>query len=287
MEQHAIAGLYAAAKRKTWNVDTSLDWSARVLHQDFPVAPQLNPFAGLPAYEALPREHRVRIAWRLHAAEINDLLRGESAALTLCAQLLSLTDDMAQRLFLSAQVSDEARHVEFFSRYQDRVVGFRANPPSGPTPSLEQLLVRAIGSRSPLRKLLVCQVIIESLALTRFRLLRRLARVPVLVQALGLIAADEARHVRFGTVCLGSDGIRLSRRQRRAAAAFVHRAVARLAADLDIPLGIGREQGFDDLGLLQHLRRNRVQGLGAAWRGELAQTLDAAGLQFRTGDARQ
>ena len=123
------------------------------------------------------------------------------------------------------------------------------------------MLNDAVRSPSVLHKRVVCQVIIESLAMARFRLLRPAARVPVLAQALTLIAADEARHVRFGEYCLGRELVRLGPIRRARQLDFIHRAVSALASDVASLLQIGREQGFESRGLLQHLRRRRVMAI--------------------------
>lgn len=252
MQAATAASLYAIAQRKHWSVDSALDWTAQDWRSDFPCLATGNPFAGFAPYEALPRLQRIGLAWAQHGGDISDILMGEWAALTLAAQLLIACDDPARRLFFSAQVADEARHATFFERYLTVVVGDR---PGGSEP-LKQLVGRAIRSPSLWRKQLVCQGIIEPLALAQFRHLRAVTRVPLLRAALTLILADEARHL----ACQHPQYAPrrpLSPVQERACQRFMDHAITRLVASLDRWVAIGVGAGLPAVPLRRHLARYR------------------------------
>jgi hypothetical protein len=187
--------LYELAKAGSWNASADVPWAHWPRSQHFPCTREGNPLCGFTPYEALTEAQQRELSWWQHGLELSEILHGEQAALQISAQLVQLLPDMQAKLFASAQVHDEARHVEFFARYLRETVG-HIHPPS---PALKALIQRALEETAWDRKLLICQVLIESLALAKFQELRRHCQAPALRYAIDLILRDEARHVRFGT----------------------------------------------------------------------------------------
>src|SRR5213593_164305 len=81
------------------------------------------------------REDFDRVCAERRAFTFTQLFMGEQAALALCAQLLNMVPEIEARFCLAGQVIDEARHVEVFGRYLDRL---GAEAPI--TPALEDLV---------------------------------------------------------------------------------------------------------------------------------------------------
>src|SRR5690606_23219386 len=127
-EEDKARSLYELAKEKAWNANRGIPWRSPLLEDVFPTAAENNPLIGFPPYDALDRQEQLRIAWWQHELEISEILHGEQGALLISAQLLSCVPTVAARLFMSSQVSDEARHVEFFSRYLREVIGSTQPP---------------------------------------------------------------------------------------------------------------------------------------------------------------
>ena len=251
--------LYEAAKQKAWNAARDLEWPAMLPIDKFPVTREGNPLAGFEPFEQLPPDIRRQIAWQQHALEINDILHGEQAALLLAAQLVNSLPDGQGKLFASSQVADEARHVEFFARYMQ--VLNRSCPDcqvQPPTRALALLINDALIDPRWEMKLINCQILIESLALSRFQELRRSTRIPVLRAALKLILRDEARHTHFGITEL-RDCMRevpeVSRQQY--GQHVLDQTVQLIHGDTPVA-GLATRHGWDSRALQQHLRRYRL-----------------------------
>lgn len=244
--------LYCQAQRGSWQIDQDLQWQP-VSRQQFPFPPQDCVFSGFADYEALPQQVRCDLAWQQHATEISEILYGEEAAMQMCAGILRGLRENSWRQSICAQLHDEARHVEFFSRYL-----IHADLPlQSPGLRLQQLLHAGCAEMRTDHQLLICQLIIESLAMARFQRLRRRTRVAVLRQALPLISRDEARHINFGLMVLGDRLQRRSRAQREHYGLLVVETVCDLLADSLLPQGLGQQLGWDGARLRRHLRQQR------------------------------
>ena len=127
----AEADLYEKLKAYQWNASTEIDWSR----------PIRNFSEDEYAYvkRAYSREDFDRIRGQQRAFTFTQLFLGEQAALALCAQLLNQVPEMETKLCLAGQVMDEARHVEVFGKYLDKL-GYEAPL----NPALEELVHRLL-----------------------------------------------------------------------------------------------------------------------------------------------
>lgn len=250
--------LYELAKNKAWNVSADLDWERGVSLREYPLIASACSFAGFAPFEALPEPEKRDFVWRLHGVSISEIYHGENAALQLCAQILCCLPAPDERLFLCSQLFDEARHVEFFSLYLRRI----GCPVGAPGERLRSLIEQADRSDALERKLLVCQLVIESLAMVRFARLRQETTVPLLHRALGYIARDEARHVNFGVDLLRRRFASLSDKDRSQRALFVLDAFFDLSGDTRPFMNLVAEMGWDIRRARYHLRRHRSRNAG-------------------------
>lgn len=275
-EDERAGSLYELAKEKAWNANRTIPWTAPLLEDTFPTAAENNPLVGFPPYHALDRQEQLRIAWWQHELEISEILHGEQGALLISAQLLSCVPTVEARLFMSSQVSDEARHVEFFSRYLREVVG-SIQPPSK---AMQDLILSTLEDSNWDRKFLVCQVLIESLAMAKFQEIRHYTRVPVLAFAVDYIAQDEARHVKFGVDLLRSHMHSLPDQERQQHSDYVLDTVIGLAGALNIHTRIAHAAGWNSTDMRRHLRRYRIEhpDLNRRRFRQLSLSLDAVGL---------
>src|SRR5206468_437899 len=119
-------------------------------------------------YEAVKRyfsrEDFDRLRAEQRALTFTQLFMGEQAALALCAQLLNMVPEMEARFCLAGQVIDEARHVEVFGRYLDRL---GAEAPI--TPALEDLVHRLLESDHCGEKIVGMQIFLEGVAVGIFQ----------------------------------------------------------------------------------------------------------------------
>ncbi|MEX2333021.1 MAG: ferritin-like domain-containing protein [Pseudohongiella sp.] len=249
-----VHSLYELAKNKVWKTSEA-PWEALVDKSLPPSRRQFEPLSGFAPYDDLPPQQKISTSWYRHALEISDILHGEQGALLVSSQLVSCMPDVEAKLFASSQVSDEARHVEFFSRYLLEVVG-NVEPPSDAVADLIKIMVN-----DPRwdYKFIACQILIESLALARLQDIRRATLVPVLAYAIDFISADEARHVKFGTEILRRHLSTLSADELQARSDFVVDHVLRLGNAMNIYTRIAERFDWSVRELRYHLRQSRIQ----------------------------
>lgn len=250
-----LTRLYELAKAGTWNASADVPWAPwpRSLH--FPCTREGNPLCGFEPYESLSEEHQRELSWWQHGLELSEILHGEQAALQISAQLVQILPDLQAKLFASAQVHDEARHVEFFARYLHETVG-HIHPPSH---ALHALIRRALEETAWDRKMLTCQVLIESLALAKFQELRRHCQAPSLRYALDLILRDEARHVRFGTEYVRGHVASMSTQERDDCSLSLLNSTIDLAGSLNIYTRIAHQKLWSVAAMRRHLREYRLR----------------------------
>ncbi|MDP2128214.1 MAG: ferritin-like domain-containing protein [Pseudohongiella sp.] len=253
-ESFSCIRLVSLAEKKRWSPYLDIDWPPDTLGSRFPCADYADPFAGFDQYEKLSRPDRLRVAWQRHAMEISELLHGEQLALMCASQLISMMPCMESRLFASTQVADEARHVEFFRRY----LASAGLDICGPSPALRHLTVDTLQDPRWEIKLLICQILIESLALAQFSHLAQAGVPPTLKQGLRRIMDDEARHVRFGTDYLKSLFRSHNAEQLTGYGNYVIDKAFELASSDNQCLAIARDHQWDIHKLRQHLRQQRI-----------------------------
>lgn len=248
------ARLTRLAGRKHWSPHDDIDWSPDVVGNKFPCKREADPFCGFYLYDRLPKTERLRISWQRHSMEISEILHGEQLALLCASQLISLMPCMESRLFASTQAADEARHVEFFRHYLASF-GMQICPPSL---CLKQLAIETLQSPRWETKLLVCQVLIESLALAQFSWMIEKHDSPSLQVGLRRIMNDEARHVKFGTDYLKFLFIDHHPDQLSNYGNFVINKAFELASSDNYGLAIASERRWDTHKFRQHLRQHRI-----------------------------
>jgi len=267
--------LYDLAVKKFWRVGDA-PWQTAFDMSRSPFLPAYESLAGFAAFEALPDCEKAELGWRRHRREISDILHGEQGALLLAAQLVIAMPDMGAKLFASSQVADEARHVEFFSRYLLEVAG-GIDPPSEP---VRLLVAEMVSEERWDYKVIACQILVESIALGRLQVLRISTRVPVLKFGIDYIRRDEARHVHFGTDMLRRHIAQLSDVEVQARSDYVLERLLRLASTLCNDVYDATQKGWDAAAVRRHLRQQRLlrPQLRSTIFRQLSLNLSAAGL---------
>ncbi len=186
-----IERLYELGKKRQWNA-SDLPWESL----DFSAVP-LPLRAGLA--ELLTQTHY-----------------GELGALTVSAKLVQTSPNLVDRLFGATQVTDEARHVEWFSRLL-----YHLDTPAPMNPAVAAFIDSVVSTKDDVAQLVGMNILIEGLAQT---LMTESGRVLQSIQMEGLeslakvgtwlvekIAHDESRHLAFGVTrvrqlvdCLGA-----------------------------------------------------------------------------------
>jgi hypothetical protein len=204
----AEAELYEKLKAYQWNATTEIDWTRPV--QNFTEE----------EYESVKRtysrEDYGQIRGQQRAFTFTNLFLGEQAAMALCAQLLNDVPEMETKLCLAGQVIDEARHVEVFGRYLEKL-GHEAPL----NPALEELVHRLLDSDHYGEKIVGMQIFLEGIAVGLFQRFQKDSPDPLLRDLIGLVLRDESRHAGFGVIYLADRFKAVSTAERRRVEDFV------------------------------------------------------------------
>ena len=139
-----LARLYEKSKVSQWNAATDVDWSIEV---DPGAVPQVAQFEQVDWGEGGPISMAVGndpetlhdIVSQNHGWLISQFMHGEQGALVATAKICAAAESIDDKYYAAAQVADEARHVEAYQRYLDKI-GI-AYPVSTPLHSLlEQVM---------------------------------------------------------------------------------------------------------------------------------------------------
>jgi len=187
--------LYRLGKERNWNADTDIDWQREYPRSQAPMkAESENPYLDWAPFAALSEPERVRFGWHNHVWTVSQFLHGEQGALLVASQLVSCAPTHDGKLYAASQTFDEARHVEVFARYLTQRMGFMYPV----NRHLKALLDKVLTDPRWDLKFIGMQLVIESLALAAFNVLKETTADPVMVELLDLVLRDEARHVAFG-----------------------------------------------------------------------------------------
>lgn len=189
IEMPAELDLYEKTKLLQWNATTEVDWSRPI--QNFSEA-SYAPFKA-----SIPREDFDRLAAQRRAFTFTQLFFGEQAALALSAQLVNECTELEARLCLAGQIIDEARHVEVFGRYLDKL---DADAPLDPM--LEGIVHRILDSDFYGEKIVGMQIFLEGIAVGLFQIFQTDSPDPLLRELMRLVLRDESRHAGFGVMYL-------------------------------------------------------------------------------------
>lgn len=192
--------LYDNNKTPAWNASTDIDWSLPVEFGS-PLKPLASPgseaFSDVLA-DLIEPSRWDAFRWEYQAWMVNQFLHGEQGALVAAARLVETMGDIDAKLYAAVQVSDEARHVEAYSRYVNEKLGVTYPVTSGLGALLQNIMT---DSRWDM-VYLGMQVIVEGLGLVGARIASTSFNDPVVKQISKNVARDEARHVAFGMVSL-------------------------------------------------------------------------------------
>ena len=202
------AELYEKLKAYQWNASTAIDWSRPI--QNYSEA----SYAAVSHYYARADYDRLRAQQR--AFTFTQLFLGEQAALALCAQLLNMVPEMETKFCLSGQIIDEARHVEVFGRYLEKL---GADAPLNP--ALEDLVHRLLESDHYGEKIVGMQIFLEGIAVGLFQRFQHDSPDPLMRDVIQLVLRDESRHAGFGVIYLADKFRDVSAAERRRVEDFV------------------------------------------------------------------
>lgn len=198
-EEGHLQQIYTKAKTQQWDVN-DYDWSYE-LNPDNPLnlPDQTLLVYGTPLWEGLDEAGRTELRRHFHGWSLSQVLHGEQGALLCAAKLAQGEDSLSARLCMSAQVFDEARHVEAYARLVNEKIGV-FYPMTG---SLGTLLKQTVQASELDITNLGMQVLVEGIALSTFQNIVSYSRDPFVKTLIGRIQQDEARHFAAGRITLG------------------------------------------------------------------------------------
>ncbi|MBW2281195.1 MAG: ferritin-like domain-containing protein [Deltaproteobacteria bacterium] len=227
-----IENLYEKAKELQWNVTTDIDWDQGV----DPSRPILEGegfgFSHMPFFQRLSQTQQESLRAHTAAHRLSQFLHGEQGALMTAAVLSHSVPDYEAKLYSATQTMDEARHVEVFEKYVERIgVVYPISP------FLKGLIDATLQSGHWVKIAIGMNIVIEGLAMGAFYNMRRISGCKLLSDIVDLTMRDEARHVAFGNVYVGKTLKNMHPDDREDAADFALVALSGMAPN--------RERGGD------------------------------------------
>jgi hypothetical protein len=189
VEIPAELDLYEKLKAYQWNASTEIDWTRPICNYTEETYAAVKDVYSREDFDRMRAEQR--------AFTFANLFLGEQAALALCAQLLNIVPEMETKFCLAGQIIDEARHVEVFGRYLDKLgVDAPLNP------ALEELVHRLLDSDHYGEKIVGMQIFLEGVAVGLFQTFQKDSPDPLMRDLIQLVLRDESRHAGFGVIYL-------------------------------------------------------------------------------------
>jgi hypothetical protein len=194
-EVEELRRLYVKAAEAQWISARDLDWDRPIDHAKFAATPlgAALPVEQTSYWKALPEETQWELTRRTAAFRLSNFLHGEQGALMVAAQLVNAVPHTDAKFYAATQTMDEARHVEVFAKYIEKLDMVRPI-----APAVKRILDATLQTEDWLKKLVGMQIVVEGLALYSFRQMRTLTEEPLLKDLLTYVARDESRHHAYG-----------------------------------------------------------------------------------------
>ena len=222
--QKALRDLYEIAKKEQWNAAVDIPWELEIDTSGDILDPLQDQSRQLDVVNALPPDKQTQLRIRNAAWILSQFLHGEQGALLCCGQLVEAVPDIDGKLYAATQVVDEARHVEVFHRYIERLD--RVYPID---PTLQAVLNQILQADLWQMKCVGMQVIVEGLAMGAFKIMKQDSNDELLRKIVELTAQDEARHVSYGLIYMKDELPRMSDPDRERVEDFAFAAVEALS----------------------------------------------------------
>ncbi|MBT5192541.1 MAG: ferritin-like domain-containing protein [Rhodospirillaceae bacterium] len=193
-----LEALYRRAKKNQWDSDELLDWDQTVDSSRPLVNEAQNTYCRMPFYQRLSKSQQEKFNAHSTAQLLSQFLHGEQGALMTAAAVSHSVPDASAKLYAATQTMDEARHVEVYAKYVDKVA--IVYPMS---PMLKSLIDATLQSGRFEKIMIGMNMVVEGLALGAFNNMYRQTTCPLLRDITFNVMRDEARHVSFGHTYLG------------------------------------------------------------------------------------
>lgn len=189
-----MLNLYDKGKRRQWDAQIRIDWS-ETIDIDNPLGTEDHfvPIWGSPMFDKLDAKGLGELKLHLASWQFSQFLHGEQGALICASKIVQNVPDMDSKYYAATQVMDEARHVEVYSTYLNKLgIAYPINP------NLRSILDDVLNDSRWDMTYLGMQVLIEGLALAAFGMIRNMTGNKLARDLTAYVMQDEARHVAFG-----------------------------------------------------------------------------------------
>ncbi|MEQ1510276.1 MAG: ferritin-like domain-containing protein [Sphingopyxis sp.] len=193
-----VEDLYKRAKHDQWNSDVLLPWDTVVDPSKPMIDDASNMYHRMPFFAKLSQSQRETFTAHSTAQLLSQFLHGEQGALMTAACVTHSVPDTTAKLYAATQTMDEARHVEVYAKYCDKVAIIYPM-----SPWLKQLIDATLQSDRYEKVMIGMNMIVEGLALGAFNNMYRSTQCELLKQLTFNVMRDESRHVSFGHAYLG------------------------------------------------------------------------------------
>lgn len=250
--------LYVKGAEQQWIAERDLDWDREIDEELFSTTPLGFgiPFEQTSYWKSLSTDLRWEVMRRTAGFRLSNFLHGEQGALLVASQLVNCVPHTDAKFYAATQTMDEARHVEVFARYIEKLD--EVQPIAS---ALKNILDATLSTGDWLEKLVGMQIVIEGLALYSFKEMRNLTGEPLLKDLLTYVTRDEARHHAYGVTYVSKAVPLLSKEKREeledfalkcASALIDRRTNATLATDI---FTLWQGAGLDVEEILECVRR--------------------------------
>ncbi|MBK82191.1 MAG: hypothetical protein CMQ43_14880 [Gammaproteobacteria bacterium] len=229
-----IDDLYQRAKDNQWDA-AGLDWDTPIDPSNPIIAPEHSQYARMPFFQRLSQKQQETFSAHSTAQMLSQFLHGEQGALLTAATVAHGVPDTKAKWYAATQTMDEARHVEAYDRYVDKIA---IHYPM--VPWLKLLIDTTLQTNNFCKVMIGMNMIVEGLALGAFNNMYKQTEEPLLKSITFNVMRDESRHVSFGHVYLTPTVAALHPDEREDLAQFAFDAVKIIMDGQMAPM----DQGF-------------------------------------------
>ncbi|WP_374348672.1 ferritin-like domain-containing protein [Phenylobacterium sp.] len=198
MSKDKVEDLYKRAKQNQWDSDDLLPWDTQVDPSKPLINDRSDPYHRMPFFKKLSKSQQETFTAHSTAQLLSQFLHGEQGALMTAACVTHSVPDATAKLYAATQTMDEARHVEVYAKYCDKIAIVY------PMSLRMKALIDATLKSDRYEKVMIgMNMIVEGLALGAFNNMYRTTQCELLKKLTFNVMRDESRHVSFGHAYLG------------------------------------------------------------------------------------
>ncbi|MEO1935208.1 MAG: ferritin-like domain-containing protein, partial [Myxococcales bacterium] len=213
------------------------------------VSESRNGIDRIPLFQRLSDSQRETFVAHSTAHQLSQFLHGEQGALMTAAALTHAAPDYEGKLYAATQTMDEARHVEAYDSYIQKLAIIYPI-----SPWLKSVIDDTLQADHWVKIAIGMNMVVEGLALGAFHNMRRTTTCDLLRKLTELVLRDESRHVAFGNLYVGEAIAEMHDDDREDVAQFAFEVIQSIANAIGGVDGTGPRQpdpGF--LGVLDQV----------------------------------